>query len=74
MQYLLKQNEVSFPLRLFSDTSYKHLVRRLPIEFPTVMRLKEKKAQRGRLVCETQRRAPLRLSIRTGRLMLESPK
>lgn len=49
MQYLLKQNEVSFPLRLFSDTSYKYLVKRLPIKFPTVMRLKEKKSTKGKI-------------------------
>lgn len=43
-------------MRLFSDIDYRYLVKRLPIEFPIVIRLKNNNThtQRGRLVIETE--------------------
>lgn len=44
-------------MRLFSDIDYKYLVKRLPVEFLIVIRLKKKQTphtQRGRLVIETE--------------------
>lgn len=61
MKYFLIQNEVSFPLRFFSGMDYKYKKTAYSIPYSNVVL---KKAQRGRLVIETQRRAPLRLSIK----------
>lgn len=70
MKYFLIQNEVSFPLRFFSGMDYKYKKTAYSIPYSNVVL---KKAQRGRLVIETEK-SSLKAFHKMGGLMLQCQK